>query len=79
MFPAWCRDIKPVGVYAWYVRYAEGGAWTRGVDGPRRVRMQAADLFERQVPAKEIAAVVRFLRDSERNATWHKLIMVLSC
>jgi transposase len=53
------RDL-PLGVYTSAMRYADSGGLTaRGRAARERVRLQAAGMFEQQLPAVEIAARLR--------------------
>jgi transposase len=60
------RDLL-LGVYTGVMRYADGGGLTaRGRAARERVRLQAAEMFEQQLPAGEIAARLRVSPKSVR-------------
>jgi hypothetical protein len=53
------RDLL-LGVYTGVMRYADGGGLTaRGRGARERVRLQAAGIFEQQLPTAEIGARLR--------------------
>jgi putative transposase len=70
------RDVAPIVIYSYGVRYADGGGLdVRGRARREQVRMQAAQLFEQQVPAEQVA---KRLRVSAKSAyawqrTWREL------
>lgn len=53
------RDLLLREVYAGGMRYADGGGLTRGRAARERVRLQAAEMFEQQLPTAKIAVRLR--------------------